>query len=423
MSARRPRADGIGTIGAAIAVASAAGWLLQLVVGRQLGPAQYGEFIAFWGVVFGIGGSLSTLEQEVARRAARSELVQTPSTGSVAVVAALLAGAVGALTLVPAVADRVYGGSATVFGTIVVLTSVGFAAQFAVRGYLVGTARTRSYGLIVVAEAALRLVVLLLVLVAGVLDLTTAALAVGVGSFAWLAWPRATATVLGSARTLPTDLRAAGGRAVSLLGGGALTAAVITGFPTLVTALTGEAPGAAGGALFAALTVSRLPLLLVSPVQAVAVPRVARWRADLDEGRPSPAGRVVVLGTVAAVGVAALGGVVGALIGPWLVQLLYDESYVVSPAAVGVLVASACLLAWLLLLSAALIALSAHRTMVATWLSATGATCVWLLVSPWPLVPTTVAGALVGPVVGLVVALPAVRARLRPAPVSSPATS
>lgn len=423
MSVRRPRAGGIATIGGAIAVASVAGWLLQLLVGRQLGPAQYGQFISFWGMVFGIGGSLSTLEQEVARRSARAELGERPSTGSVTVAAALLAGAVGAVTLVPAVAHRVYGGPATLFGVVVVLTSVGFAAQFAVRGYLVGTARTRSYGLIVVAEAALRLVVVLLVLVAGSLDLTTAALAVGVGSFAWLAWPRATGTVLGSARSLRTDLRPAGARALSLLGGGALTAAVITGFPTLVTTLTGEAPGAAGGALFAALTVSRLPLLLVSPVQAVAVPRVAAWRADLDEGRPSPAARVLALGTLAAVGVAALGGAVGALLGPWVVQLLYDKDYVVSHAAVGVLVASACLLAWLLLLSAALIALSAHRMMVTTWLAATGATCAWLLLSPWALVPTTAAGALVGPVVGLAVALPAVRARLRPGRVSSPVTS
>ena len=423
MSAREQRAGGIAGIGAAIAVASIAGYVLLVVIGRSLDPAEFGRFIAFWGVLFGLGGSLSTLEQESARRSARRDLARSPSAGSVAVIGAALAAAVGALSLVPAVADRVYGAQATAFGLIVVVASVGFAVQFSVRGFLVGSGRSRSFALLVVAEAAMRLVLVLAVVVGGTLEPVSAALAVGAGSFAWLAWPRPTRTVLSTARTLWGDVRQAGGRAASLMGGGALTAAVITGFPTLVTALTGESPGAAGGALFAALTVSRVPLLLVSPIQAVAVPRVASWRTALDEGRPSPAARVLTLGTLAAVGAGVLGGLAGFLLGPWAVRFLYGQDYVVGHLAVGVLVLSACLLAWLLLLSAALIALSAHRSMVATWLAATCSTCIWLVVSPLALVATTAIGALVGPVVGLLVALPAVRSRLRPGRLNAAATA
>jgi O-antigen/teichoic acid export membrane protein len=185
--------------------------------------------------------------------------------------------------------------------------------------------------------------------------------------------------------------------------GAALTAAMITGYPTLVAAMTGEAPRG----IFAVLTIARVPLLLLSPVQAVAVPAVVRWQAEVRADSAPRIRRGIVGGTLAAAALSALGGVVGWLIGPWLLRLVYGGKYEVAPMDAALLVASTFLLAWVALLSAALVALAAYRRMVLVWLTATGVTAIWLAVSPLGVLETTAIGALVGPLAGMAFGLPA----------------
>jgi O-antigen/teichoic acid export membrane protein len=194
----------------------------------------------------------------------------------------------------------------------------------------------------------------------------------------------------------------------------ALTAALVTGYPTLVALLVGTRDAGALGALFAALTLSRVPLLLVSPIQAVTVPAVVGWRAGDGSGART-ARRVLVGGTLAAVGVGLVAAAAGWWIGPWLVAFVYTASYDVPGAGVALLLLAACLLAWLLLLSAALIALAAHRRVVVVWAGAVAATVLWLLVSPLNPLMTTAVGTVVGPCVGLVLALPHLWSHLAPA--------
>jgi O-antigen/teichoic acid export membrane protein len=407
MSSTAPRTEsGIARIGVATGFQSLAGYALLALVGRALGPAEFGLFVAFWGVLFGVGSSLSTIEQETARRAASTVAEDGPPTSAVTTAAAAIAGVAAAVTLVPPVADRLYGQSDSWIGLVVLVAALGFAAQFAVRGLLIGSGAVRGYSWLLVTEAASRLVALLALLALAGLDLRTAAIAVAVGSFAWLGWAARAREVL-PGRGLPRAVwRAATARAGSLMLGAALTASVITGFPTLVTALTEGDPGVAGGAVFAAITVSRVPLLLFSPVQAVAVPFVVRAH---DRGGPEGAAalhRMLVLGTAGFVALGALAGAVAWAIGPWAVRLVYGDAYDVPAPAIALLVLSACLLAWVQLLSAALIALSAHRGMLVTWAVAVAATVVWLVVSPLDVVATTAVGSLVAPVAALLCAFP-----------------
>ena len=396
----------VARIGVAVGLSSVAGYALLTVVGRTLRPADFGLFVAFWGVLFGLGSALSTIEQESARQAAsRGQRDAGPPAAAVTTAAAALAGLVAALTLVPAVSHRVYGQADIRIGLVVVLAALGFAVQFAVRGQLIGSDAVRSYSRLLVAEPAARLLALCAVLVLAGMDLATAAAAVAAGSFAWLAWMGRARAILPRRRLPLSSWRAATLRAGSLMLGAALTASVITGFPTLVTILVGH-PGAAGGVVFAALTVSRVPLLLVSPVQAVAVPFVVRARE-----RHGPAGgaqlrKGLVVGSLlfASLGVAA--GALAWVAGPWVVRLVYGDAYRISGSAIALLVLSACLLAWVLLLSAALIALARHRAMVAMWAVAVTATVVWLLLSPLDVVATTAVGSLIGPLAGLACAAP-----------------
>jgi O-antigen/teichoic acid export membrane protein len=407
MSETARRTDsGIARIGVATAIGSLAGYALLALVGRALGPASFGLFVAFWGVLFGVGSSLSTIEQETARRAARTTREDGPPTGAVTTAAAAIAGLAAAATLLPPLAQRLYGQADSRIGLVVFVAAFGFAAQFAVRGLLIGSGATRSYAWLLVAEAAVRLVVLLALLGLLDLDLQLAAVAVAVGSFAWLGWASRAREVLPGRGLTGAVWRAATARAGSLMLGAALTASVITGFPTLVTALTDGAPGAAGGAIFAAITVSRVPLLLFSPVQAVAVPFVVRAHSSPGPDGTTALRRMLVLGTAGFLALGAMAAVVAWAIGPWAVRLVYGDAYDVPAPAIALLVLSACLLAWVQLLSAALIALAAHRGMLLMWAVAVAATVAWLVVSPFDVVATTAVGSLIGPLGALLCAAP-----------------
>lgn len=400
---RRAGAQAAG-IGIAIGVASAAGLLLLVLVGRMLTPEDYALFVSFWAVLFGIGGSMSTIEQEAARQVSSGD-PHGPSVRAIAVSSAVLGGLVAAVTALPPLAQRLYGQSTPAIGGIVVLATVGFAVQFAVRGVLMGSGLVRQYSLIIVTEAVLRVVVLGGIAATLGVGLHGAAVAVAVGSYAWIGW----ALTARAAGARPAPAARAWSRAVrrstSLMAAAALTAGLVTGFPALVSVFTEGGTGRAGGAVFAALTVSRVPLLLVSPIQAMAVPAVVRWRTAPPTGAWQ-ARRILGVGTVTALAAGLLAGGAGWLWGPAVVTLVYGPRYDVPGSAVGMLALSAVLLAWVLLISAALVALTAYRRMVLMWSAALAATVLWLIVSPLDVVGTTAVGALIGPVIALVVATP-----------------
>jgi O-antigen/teichoic acid export membrane protein len=391
----------------ATVVASVLGYVLLTVVGRWgLTPAEFGLFLVFWGVLFGIGGALATTEQEAARRAATGDETSRPTVGAVMIAAALLAAVAAGLTLVPFVSRRLYGGYEPGIAFIVLAAVIGFAIQFAVRGTLIGSGSIRSYAAIVIAEAAIRLVVLAILGITVGLTPVSTAVAVASGSLVWLFWFRRFSSIVATVAQGSVELRAAVGRAASLMGGAALLASVVTGYPTMVTLFSGETPGPAGGAAFAALTISRVPLVFIVPIQALTVPLVVSWRSDAAADGGARIRRLLMKGTLAALAVAVLGGAIAWPLGPGLVRFVYGPAYVVSPWVVAVLIVSAILLGWVALVSAALIALSAIRRMVLLWLAVAATTAIWLAVSPLGVVETTAVGTLVGPVVGIACGVP-----------------
>jgi O-antigen/teichoic acid export membrane protein len=405
---QRIRTSGILGVGSAVAVSSVAGYALLAVVGRTLTTSEFALFMSFWGLLFGLASSMSMVEQEAARQSAGHEKDHSAPILRVAVGAGAIATAAAALTLVPAISVRFYGHTESGMGLLVVAATIGFAAQFMVRGLLMGSDDIRGYSGLVVAEPIARLVVLLLVWLTVGVTLGSAAAAVAVGAFAWLGWIgptrrllRANAVQAGfGLRSWLDPLR----RASSLMLGAALNAALITGYTTLVTAFSGGAPGAAGGAVFAALTVSRVPLLFVAPLQALAVPTILRWQQD-DSNTAKDAHRFVALAATGTLVIGLVGGLVAWFIGPWAVQIALGEKYLVSSATMAALVFSACILGLLQLASTALIALGRYRWMTIVWATATGSTALWLLLNPFDIVLSTVVGTLVGPIVGVCLAL------------------
>lgn len=419
MSATRRWGAGAAVITTATLVASVLGYVLLTVVGRVLSPDDFGLFIVFWGVLFGLGAALAMIEQEAARRAASGDQTTRPTIGAVTAAAGLLAALTAALTLLPLVSRRLYGGYELGIGLIVLVAVVGFAVQFAVRGTLVGSGAVRGYAAIVVAEAAIRLV--LLAILAGTvgLSLGSAAVAVAGGSLAWLLWLRRFRSIAATVTRASLAPRAALGRAISLMGGAALLASVVTGYPTMVALFTGQTPGLAGGAAFAALTISRVPLVFITPIQALTVPVIVSWREDPVAG-DARIRRLLVGGTLAALAVGLVGAAIAWPLGPAVVRFVYGSAYVVDHWVVAGLILSAVLLGWVTLISAALIALPAIRRMVLLWATVAAATAVWLAASPLGIVETTAVGTLVGPLVGIAVGVPMLW-RSTAAPTASPA--
>ena len=237
--------------------------------------------------MFGLASSLAMIEQEAARQSAEGDTTGDVPIRRVAIAAAAIASVAAATTLLPPVAGLVYGDNESRLGALVVIAVIGFSMQFMIRGLLMGHGRVQSYSLLVVAEASARLVAIVVVWLTVGASLGSTAGAVAVGAFAWVLWARpalrltaGASDVAGRVRSWKAPLQ----RAASLMLVAALTAAMITGFPTMVTAFAGGEIGDEGGTVFATLQASRIPLLFVAPLQALAVPTIIRWR---DQGSTS----------------------------------------------------------------------------------------------------------------------------------------
>jgi O-antigen/teichoic acid export membrane protein len=408
-----------GKIGLSLLVAIALGYVLTLLATRWLGPENSKVYLSFWGILMGLGSALSPLEQELSRQSAVAALdggrAGKPALRALTVGAVTVA-VVAALTLVvPVLSDRLYAGQ-TGLGVVVLCGAIAFACQFAARGLLVGQQRIKPYSGLVVAEAAVRVVVLFGVFFAGLTGLTSFAIAAAAGSFAWLLFVRPVSGLV--------DPHAEGegwgpvtARILVLMAGAGLTASVITGYPAMVSLLAPGGSDADVGILFATLTVSRVPLLLLSPLQALAVPTVVRLSGTADGVHRLR--RLLALGALGTVALGVVGALVGWLIGPWLVSLLYGSKFVAQGWWVAWMVWGAVLLTALQLMTAVLVARKQANKVLVTWAVVAVTTAVVLLVAPGDPVFKAVAGLAVAPTLGLAVVLVFVLRRpgnVQPAP-------
>ncbi|MBW4719616.1 hypothetical protein [Saccharothrix obliqua] len=391
----------LGAVGIATLVAAGLGYPLLIVAARVLSQADAEVFLTFWGLLFGAGSALAPIEQEVSRQAALAD-VAGRRTGFAAVqVAAVCAVGVlllGLVVLLPPVSDRLFGAGGGAVAVVAAVGALGFAAQFGLRGLLVGHHRVKPYSGLVVTEALVRAVLLGGFAVAGLSGLVPLTAAVAAGSFAWLVF-----AVRGRDLLDPGTGREPWGvvarRMFVLVLGAGLTASVLTGYPAVVRLFKVPEDGDALSGLFLALTVARLPLLLLSPVQAMAVPAVVRLSADADGRR-----RLRVLlakGAAGAVGVAAVGAALGALLGPWVVRLVFGAEYVVEPWAVAGLVWSSILLGAVMLLAAVLVARQRVTAVLLLWALVAVLSVLVLWLSPGDIVVRAVLGLVVAPTAGL----------------------
>jgi O-antigen/teichoic acid export membrane protein len=308
-------------------------YVLFALVTRGLGAVAAAPVSVLW-TVWALAGAAFTfpLQHWIARclTAGREGDVRG-SAGRVGVVVAVAAVATGGLAWV--FRDRLFHRDDAWFPVLVVLVVLGSAAVGVLRGALAGRGRMGAVAWSMVAENAVRCVLVAVLLLAQVHDPVAHGLCLVAGSLVAL-WPGAW-RFGGPTSDRPGSLAFLGGAATGQL----LAQVVLTG-GAVVLALLGGSP-AEITAMFATLALFRAPYMVVLGT----LPQVTHHVTGLVVAEDHPAlrslaRRLALLGVVTV----ALGAVIGATAGPLLVGAVFGGTVEVA-AGVAALVATGCALA------------------------------------------------------------------------------
>ncbi|MDP9494649.1 MAG: hypothetical protein M3P87_05350 [Actinomycetota bacterium] len=315
----------IGAVGA---------FAFQAYGGRELGTRAFAPIAQLWTVFFILATVLLVpVEQYVTREVASGRKVipvDLKPAAAIAAVGSVLGGGYVLLTL-----DRFFDGSWH-YALQIILMMVGYSLLFVGKGVLAGRRRFSGVGWILIVETVARLV-------AGVVAIQLVATAESLGwamvlggfSVLGLRWWRHDTGQLQPPATGPLAFLGGyvGGTASSqvLLGAAPLAVAALGGDPVMVSVV------------FVTFTLYRAPLTLIFALQGRVLPYLVGLAGADDRHRLGRIARTVVIGGA---GLAVLGGIVGWLVGPDVVILLFGEEFAPSStvamfAAAGVMAAAA----------------------------------------------------------------------------------
>ncbi|HEX4472918.1 MAG TPA: hypothetical protein VH085_13180 [Nocardioides sp.] len=335
------------------------GWVCLVVAGHRLGPAGYAGFSVVWGVLFGLGGAFSGLQQEVTRATYRAEGSDVPVWRQAAPVALSVCALAGLVVVAVQPAGL---GSTPAQVALVVATLAGFGSLTFVNGVLSQRDQWGWVAAVLVLDSAVRTVALVVVLTRHHAGNTMLVAAIGAGPFAWL--------VLLFSGTVRDALRAPGAdptwrfawRAWSAIVSAASTSALIAGFPFLLALVHSGPLDAEAGTLLAGLVLVRSPLLL-----AVFGLRPVLMRSFLGASRPL---RQVVQLWSWCLAAMVVGGVLALLVGHPLLRLVMGSAFRLPGWQLAVLLVGSVGLAMLTVSGLALIATDDHLWSTLGWLSA-----------------------------------------------------
>jgi O-antigen/teichoic acid export membrane protein len=375
-TATRATSLSLGFVAACIAVSGLLTYVYLAVVARSSTPADYSYFGAFWSLALIVGfGAFLPIEQALAHalqdRGGRRAVLRSAATvaGGIAAAQLVLLAAVSPL-LWPAIGGR--PATLVALGALCLVS----AAQFVVRGVLVGLGRLRMHGLVLLGDSALRVL------------LASGVALIGSADSATFAWTLVAAVALAHVPMLPGLVRRAGtghdnaghddaghdsalrplGAAVAPLLLGALCAQLLlNGIPVLVSAVASAAEQGRAGQFLAAFTLARIPLFVLVPLQSAIIPALTVLATA---GPPAALARMLGRTAAAIVALGAVGVAVALALGPWLVQLVFGAQYRLPGADLALMVAGVGAHVGLLLVTQALIATSRQRDVALSWLAA-----------------------------------------------------
>jgi O-antigen/teichoic acid export membrane protein len=392
------------------------------------GDAAFDMSSVFWSVALVVGfGLFLPVEQELARLGAHGVDVRT------AVRSALgLSGAVALVGLVAvAAASPLLLGAGMPIGLVVAYALIApvSALQFTARGAMVARGDVTAYSRVLLADSGLRVALALgALLLLTVLDLPDAvswvaaialahvpvllrlrggradAAAGAVDPAVAAVDPAALATGPVPAASPGTSIRRA---YLALLGAGVCAQLLLNAGPVVIAAL--DRTVGTAGAFQATFSVARVPLFMLVPLQGLIVPPLVAY---VRRGETAALIRRMSLIAAAVAGVGVVAGVVAALVGPWVIELVFGSGRSLPGLDVGILVLGVFAHVGLVIGTQALIATDRHRDSSIAWVAAlvVAAAATALLQGPLGWATAIAAGFGGGSLVGWTVALLRLRA-------------
>lgn len=396
-----------GIVAVAVVISNALGLGLLAVTARWLTPADYGTFLAGWGVIFGVASAVAAVEQDIVRAAAvarvRGHGIPRNAVRHVAITVVLGLTAVVLAALSPLAASLLQGDPWN--AVIVALGVLGTGVLALTRGSLLGSGDTVRYAVVLITEGALRLAAMggfVLAVTAG--SPRVALLAVAVGFYAGVPLLPRVRRLIAAEPDGSVGVARSTGTVVALASANALSALLVSAYPALAVALLG--PSAALSLTLGVVALARIPLVLLSPVQTMTVPIAARLREQSAHAAITRLLRRVALGAGAAA-VVCFG--LGWWWGPWVIRLVLGPGYVADPLLVAVALATTCLLGAALLQAAILVAFQRYAAVVGTWLGGAVAAAAALIALPEVAGTAGISGLVAGALVGFAVSAVLVR--------------
>jgi O-antigen/teichoic acid export membrane protein len=324
--------SGAGVLSIAMVVAGGLTYVFQILAARALGPTGYGEIAVLWGALFLVTVVLfrpleQTLSRSLADRLARGEEIRSPlrAVGRV-FLALVVAGGLVFVLAWDAITDRLFAGNGVVTAMLAVGT-FGYGLCYVARGAFGGSRWFGGYGLVLVADAAARVLLAIPLIVLASVNLAAAALALA--TFVGVAVP-----LREGRRRLRRGLDATTGpafdmgAAVRFVAPATVIAAadqlLVNGAPVLVAIEGGSGASRAAGVVFAATMLVRVPVFLFQGLAASLLPNLTLLQAS-DEHRLLR--RAVTRTSLCLLAASALIVGTAAAFGPPAMSLLFGSSF------------------------------------------------------------------------------------------------
>lgn len=410
-------AGGASGVGAASIVAAASGFLILVLAGNHLRPDEFSQFSVYWGALFGIFGVLSGIQSETTRAVRSSETLGTIAPrgqGHPTVLGnGLTVGSIVALMMAASSwfwAPSVLGSQTLWLLPTLVIATIAYSGHSALAGATAGAQRWNLYSKLMGAEALLRLAAVGAVVLLGV-GLLGLELACATAVVLWLVFLALSPAARRAASARADVPRAAYMRQTGhALLSSSSTAALIVGFPVILSFTSSSQELATAGGLLLAIQLTRAPIMVpLQAFQGVAIAAFVNRRGHGIYALIKPATVFIVVGLV--------GGVAAGLLGPWLLEVLFADKYDVPAWLLAVLTFDAALMAILTLTGTAALAVGRHRGYSAGWVIGTAVSVLCLLM-PLPLPVRAAVALAAGPAVGTAIHLVSI-IRMGTAPVAA----
>jgi O-antigen/teichoic acid export membrane protein len=364
---RNPLPTGTFAVGAGLLVAGLSAYGFLAVADRPLTKAEYSPLSATWSLVFLIGpGLFLPLEQEISRALAER---RTQGLGGAPVVrrAATLGVGLALAVLVLLIATARWSVDELFDHQLLLLVGLtlgvaGALAGHLTRGCMSGTGHFKGYGTYIGADGLIRLLGCVLCAVIGVTTAGWYGIALGIAGL--LAVPVALRVERPSLRPGPeAALREISSALGYLLIASLLAFGLMNIGPVIVKLLASDAQADAAGRFITGVVVARIPLFLFQAVQAALLPKLSALAAAGRLGDFRAGLRRIM---VVVAGLAVAGTVVGAVLGPTIVEIMFPNADLDSRT-MGLLAAGSGLYMLALACAQAVIALGGHRDQVIGW--------------------------------------------------------